>query len=180
VTAPDSGGDTPISIIRLTGGTSFVWDETPIRAIKVSGKWGYHNRWSQAWRDSADTVQNNPLTSTASTVTVADADGADSEGDSPRFQVGHLIRVESEYLRVLAVNTSTNTLTVQRAAGGTTAAAHSQNTPIQVYQPPLDVVTLALRWAVWLYKEPDSREFAPAPETLVQALEGLRRFRVKV
>ncbi len=180
VTIPDSGGDSPISIIRLVNGAAFVWDETPIRAIQVTGKWGWHNRWSQAWRNSADTVQNNPLSSSATTVTVADADGADAENESPRFQVGQLIRIENEYLRVLVVNTATNVLTVQRGVNGTTAAAHNQGTAISVYQPPQDVLMLALRWAVWLYKEPDNRTFSPAPATLMKELEDLRRAGVKV
>lgn len=179
ITIPDSGGNSPISIIKLVNGAAFVWDETPIHAIQVTGIWGWHNRWSQAWRGSADTVQNNPLSSSATNLTVADADGTDAENESPRFQVGQLIRIESEYLRVLAVNTTSNVLTVQRGVGGTTAAAHNQNTAIQVYQPPLDVLMVALRWAVWLYKEPDNRTFSPAPATLVKELEDLRRVGVK-
>jgi hypothetical protein len=34
---------------------------------------------------------------------------------------------------------------------------------------------LCLRWALWLYKEPDGRGFAVTPAALTAALGGLRR-----
>lgn len=177
VTLPAEG---PIAVLRLIGGNVFVWDETPIRAVSVSGKWGWHDRWSEAWRSTSDTVQNNPLSASATTITVVDADGADAENETPRFQVGHLIRIDSEYLRVLAVNTSTNVLTVQRGVAGTAAASHTQNTAISTYQPALDAQMLHLRYAAWLYKEPDNRGFNSAPADLVKGLASLRRVSVKV
>jgi hypothetical protein len=176
VTLPAEG---PIAVLRLTGGVVFVWDETPLRAVSVAGTWGWHDRWAEAWRNSSDTVQNNPLSAGATTITVADADGADAENESPRFQAGHLIRIDSEYVRVLAVNTTTNVLTVQRGAAGTTAASHTQNTAIYTYQPPLDAQMLHLRWSAWLYKEPDNRGFTGAPADLVKGLASLRRVGVK-
>lgn len=175
ITLPEAALDGPISVLRLAGGRAFNWTETPLRAVAVSGIWGWHDRWTRAWFDSGDTVQDNPLNSSSSTITVSDADGADSYGISPRFQIGQLLRLEDEYVRVLAVNTATNMLTVLRGVNGTTAAAHDQNTVIQVYQPPLDLEMLCLRWAMWLYKEPDNRAFATTPAALMVALGGLRR-----
>lgn len=175
VTLPESGMDGPISVLRLVSGQYFTWNETPLRAVAISGIWGWHDRWSRAWRGSADTVQNNPLNSTSSTLTVSDADGADSYAIAPRFQAGQLVRIEDEYLRVLAVNANTNVLTVLRGVNGTTAAAHNQATVIDIFQPALEVEILCLRWAMWLYKEPDSRGFAVTPAGLASALGGLRR-----
>jgi hypothetical protein len=177
-------GDSAFAILRLINGATFVWNSTPLRAISVTGIWGWHDVWSQAWRDSADTVQNNPLSSSATSLTVIDADGADNFNETPRFQVGQLICIDSEYLRVLAVNTSTNVLTVLRGVAGTTAASHTQSTAISIYHPPADVETLCLRWAAWLYKEPDNRalpnKFGLAtPADLLVALEPLRRVAVK-
>lgn len=169
--------DGPASVLRLVGGSAFAWTETPVNAITVTAIWGWHDRWGEAWRGSADTVRDNPLAPGATSLTVADAGGADSAGESPRFQVGHLLKIEDEYLRVLAVNTVTNVLTVQRGANGTTAASHALNTPISVYQPPADVAALALRRAAWLYKEPDNPAFAP--DNLEEALASLRRLGVK-
>jgi hypothetical protein len=176
IKVPDT---TPYGGLMLTGGQLYTWNETRVHAITVTGIWGYHDRWSDAWLDSGDTVQNNPLSSGGTTITVTDADGADSDLETPRFQVGHLLRIESEYLRITAVNTATNILTVQRGVNGTTPAAHAQNTPIYTYQPPTDVAALALRWASWLYREPDTSTFAPAPANLMEALAPLRRATVK-
>lgn len=174
ITLPEWTMDGPISVLRLTGGQIFTWQTSPLRAVQVTGLWGWHDRWSRAWRDSADTVQDT-LSSAALTLTVSDADGTDSHAVSPRFQVGQLLRIEEEYLRVLAVNPATNVLTVLRGINGTSAAAHAPGTRIDIYQPALEVEILCLRWASWLYKEPDTRAFATLPSALTTALGGLRR-----
>jgi hypothetical protein len=165
--------------ITLTNGATFTYNSTPLQVIQVAGLWGYHEDWARAWLQSADTVQNNPLSSTATTLTVTDADGADGFSQTPRFQVGQLLRIASEYVRVLAVNTTTNTLTLQRGVNGTTAASHAQNTVIEIYQPPAEVVMLCLRLAMWLYREPDTvNSDGKLPPLLLSALNPLRRVRV--
>ena len=169
--------DSPAGMIRLTGGSAFHWTETPLNAVTVSGVWGWHDRWGAAWHRSADTVRDNPLAANATTITVADADGVDSLGEMPRFQVGQLLQIEDEYLWVLAVDTAANTLSVQRGANGTTAAAHALDTAVSIYQPPADVAALVLRRAAWLYREADNPGFAP--DNLIEALAGLRRVGVK-
>lgn len=165
----------PYSLLRLSGGSAFTWSLAPAQAITVAGIWGWHDCPAQMWRGSGDSVQNNPLSSSATSLSVQDADGADALGQSPRFQAGHLLRIADEYLRVLAVNTATNTLTVQRAVSGTAAAAHALGTPIHTYQPPADVGALALRWAAWLYRQADGAQ--PPPDDLLFALAALRRLR---
>lgn len=172
--------DAPAGGVLLMAGSSFTWANSPVQAVSISGIWGWHNRWNEAWRASADTVQNNPLSSSATSLTVTDADGSDSNGETPRFQVGHLLSIESEYVRVLAVNTVSNVLTVLRGVNGTTAAAHPQNTPIYTYQPPADVAALALRWSSLLYREPDGDAFAAALDLLHESLTPYRRIMVKV
>jgi len=92
----------------------------------------------------------------AATITVNDADGADSAGLSPRFQVGQLLKIENEYLHVIAVNPTANTVSVIRGVRGTTAVSHAQGTAIYVYAPPQDVQALCLRWAAWLYQQVDA------------------------
>ena len=179
LTLPESTMDGPISVLRLIDGQAFTWDESPLRAVRVTGLWGWHDRWSRAWRSSSDTVQDNPLSSSATTLTVSDADGTDSYNQAPRFQVGQLLRIEDEYVRVLAVNIMTNALTVLRGQHGTTAAAHVQTTTIDIFEPVLEVEILCLRWANWLYKEPDRNTFAIAPSQLTAALNGLRRVGVR-
>lgn len=171
--------EAPYGVLRLSGSSAFIWTLSPIQTITVTGIWGWHDRPAEMWR-GADVVQNNPLTSAATTMTVTDADGADAENEIPRFQVGHLLKIDSEYLRVLGVNTVSNILTVQRAVNGTAAASHNLNAVIYTYQPPGDVNQLALRWAAWLYKESDNAAFTPIPDPFLEALNPLRRLEVKV
>lgn len=173
------GGDGPSSVLRLLDGEAFVYDETPLNAVTVAGIWGWHDRWSQAWLDSGDTVQDNPLAATASTLTVTDADASTAGSEIPRFQVGQLLSIEEEYLWVLAVDAATNTLTVERGANGTTAVAHTQGTTIHVYRPPHDVVMLCLRWATWVYREPDGFDMVPVPPALLDLARILRRVSVQ-
>ncbi|MEP6988023.1 MAG: hypothetical protein ABI970_20645, partial [Chloroflexota bacterium] len=171
--------EAPFSYLRLTGSSAFTWNTSPLQAITVNGIWGWHDRPIDMWRVTGDTVQSNPLSSSATTLTVTSAGGADSEAVTPRFQVGHLLKIDTEYLRVAAVNTITNVLTVLRAANGTSAASHTLNTPIYTYQPPAELNALALRWASGLYKEADSPTFA-TPGALQEAIAPFRRVEVKV
>ncbi|NWF69038.1 MAG: hypothetical protein HXY40_08125 [Chloroflexi bacterium] len=163
---PDTGG--PYSLMHLANGRAFI--RSTLLPVTVTGVWGWHDRWNEAWRGSSDTVQNNPLSSSSTTLTVSSASGADSAGQSPRFQVGHLLKIEEEYLRVLAI--SGNTLTVLRGINGSTAAQHAQNTAISTLQPAPDALLLALRWATWLYREGDNDT---PPDDLRAALAELRR-----
>lgn len=171
--------EAPWSVLRLTGSSAFTWNSASIQAITVTGLWGWHDRPVSIWRLTGDSVQNNPLSASATLLTVADADAADNEQETPRFQIGHLLRIESEYLRVLGVNTTNNILIVQRGVHGTTAASHALNTPIDTYQPPAEIESLCLRRAVWLYKQVDNAALPP-PDSLIDALATLRRVRVTV
>jgi len=150
----------------------------PLAAVTVGGLWGWHDRPSQAWRSSGDSVQDNPLSAAATIITVVDADGADVDGQSPRFQVGQLVRIDDEMLWVLAVDAGANTLTVQRAVNGTMAATHAQGAAIEIYKPPADLNALALRWAAWLYHTPDDTMVNGVPTGLVAETAILRRLRV--
>jgi hypothetical protein len=179
LTLPD--GDGPAGALRLTSGRVFTWSETPIRSAAVTGIWGWHDDWPRAWKASGDELQA-AIDAETTMLPVADADGADAEGESPRFQVGHLLRIGAEYVRVLAVTVEPegdDTLTVLRGVQGTTAAAHDPGAEIDSYRPAPDVAMLALRWAAWLYREPDSRAAGGIPPGLMRALDGLRRVGAK-
>ncbi len=142
----------PYSLLRLDdhNGDYAYW-YAGLRTAKIVGIWGYHDDYANAWEDTQDTVENTPnLASGATSITVNDADGADLDGVTSRFQVGHLLLVESEQFRARAVNTSTNALTVTGAQHGTTAAAHATNTAIYRWRPTPIVqqatIMQALRW----------------------------------
>lgn len=175
---PDSALDGPVSLLRLVNGAVFTWAESPLFAVEVSGIWGWHDRWSRAWEDARDSLQA-PISTTDEQIHLADTDALNSATRSPRFQVGQLIRIEQEYLRVLAVDGTNDVLTVQRGVNGTEAALHPTGAALTIFQPALDVQSLCLRWAAWLYKEADSRSFSSTPPTITKALGSLRRLGVR-
>src|SRR4051812_46426222 len=69
-----------------------------------------------------------------STYTNASTDTAFVVDHADRFRVGDQIKIETsnEVMLVTGVNTGTNTLTVVRGYGGTTAAALADNQPISI------------------------------------------------
>lgn len=91
--------------------------------IYVTGWWGYHRQYKQAWAWTGEALLST-LTASATTFVVNDADGIDVNGET-RFEEGNLIQIDDELLAVTATNTATNTLTVLRAQQGTVATAHA-------------------------------------------------------
>ncbi len=165
------------SIIQALNGVTFDYSETSENAISVTGIWGWHHAPTTMWRDSGDSVGDNPLSASATTITITDSTLADSAGESPRFQVGHVLKIDDEYLRVIAVNDTS--LSVMRGVNGTVATTHSQSTMIATYQPAPDVDNLCLRLAVWQYRAPDQRGSGGVPVALKHEIEALRRVRVR-
>jgi hypothetical protein len=148
------GNHTPYTKIQLAASSGKNWtifDGEYIDAISVTAYWGFRSRFNEGWISANDTVLDNPLLVGATTLTVADADGADVYGYTPRFSIGQLLRIESEYVEVSGVNTTTNALTVRRGVRGTTAAQHAQATAISVWQPEPVINRAALRWGAYLY-----------------------------
>jgi len=134
------------------------------QANAISGAWGYHEDWANAWRDSNDTVQDTGgINAAVSALTVANAAGSDAYGQNPRFKAQQLLRIEAEYLYVLARSSPTATLTVKRGVNGSTAAAHDKDTPIYIYEPMEAVFHAVRRLAAWLYQQKDSSEDIDRP-----------------
>ena len=73
----------PVTAARSTGG----------RTVQIVGQWGFWRHTS----DSGDTVQDNPLSASATTLNVS---------DGANFVVGHTLLVESEQLYVTAIATN--------------------------------------------------------------------------
>ena len=136
--------------------TTFSYSGTPQQANAVAGYWGYHEHWADAWQDSLDTVESNPLSISATTITVNDVDGANLYGLSPRFMIQQLLKIESEWLFVTGKNTNTNALTVIRGVNGTVAAVHVQNTPIYIYQPMPEIIGAMEVLATYVYRRRES------------------------
>lgn len=91
---------------------------TKRKSLQIVGKFG----WSEETVATGDTVEDNPLSDSATTITVNNEDN---------FEVGMTLLIESEQVYVEAVTSDdSHTLTVKRAVNGTTAASHAQNTAI--------------------------------------------------
>lgn len=158
---------TPKFQLRLLRSQGIVWQVSSTgddeRAISLAATWGYHNEWANAWA-SVDTVQDGAgISASVTSITVADADGVDEFGNTPRFQVGQLLKIESEYAWLTAINTTTNVLTVIRARNGTTGATHALTTAISIYRPMRDIVQAGLRLAKWLYIQRQGNSDADRP-----------------
>jgi len=118
------------------------------RSIKIEGTWCTHDNRADAWEDSLDEVENNPLAIGATALTVNDADGLTGWGYGPRFAVGNIIRMGIEFCEVGTVNIGTNVLTIVRKRNGTADVAHVLNTQIDVWRPPFPVKQAAIIQAV--------------------------------
>lgn len=148
-------GLTPYRWIRYAYGEPGAWSRYSagwIDAIVIDGIWGHHRQYAEAWLPSGDSVQDvGGLTADASAVTVADADAPNYDG-LPRFSRGQLVTIDDEWLRVLAVDTDNDLLTVQRGVNGSTAAAHNNGAPIAIWQPNEPIVRATVRWAAFMYQ----------------------------
>lgn len=138
--------NTPTMALYLTASTSCDWwglayaqaCNSPI-GVNIVGIFGMAKNWINAFQDE-DAIQDvGGINTSATLITVADADGSNFEQLSPRFSRGQLIRVisnsVSEYMRVVGVNNVANTLTVRRAQNGTTTAIHAKDATISVFYP---------------------------------------------
>lgn len=85
--------------------------------------------WGWSHPDAVVDQLNGAIgTTTATTFTLDDAS---------KVQVGSLLYIESEAMRVTAVNEDTNTVTVDRGYGGTTAATHVDNMSVLIMAPAI-------------------------------------------
>lgn len=105
------------------------------KSVKVVGVAAYVDDRDAAWEDSTDEVENNPLAAGDTSLTVNDVNGSSMWGLAPRFQPGQLYRIESEFIEGTETDGLT-AVTIARARNGTTAAAHAQNTQIDLWRPP--------------------------------------------
>lgn len=73
-----------------------------------------------------------PKSNLITTVTAGTTTLAITAGHGLRFSTGDVVLVENEKVKVQAINTSTDVLTVDRAYGGSTGAAHTATTATSV------------------------------------------------
>ena len=136
-----SRADLPASVLILNEGEVFNGE------LSITGIWGWHDRWTRAWRKSGDHIVDRDLTADAIWIPVDDVDGEDQDSISPRFQVGQLLRIENEYLRLSAIDQGDNRLHLLRGAQGTVAVSHAVSTAIEIYRAASAIRDLCLRYA---------------------------------
>lgn len=164
---------TPDGLLRRTDGDAFRTDAVTVRAL-----WAYHPEATRAWRDSGTATTSTLGTLSPGAVIVSAADGTDTLGQSPRFDVGQLIRLHDELMVLVDVNTTLHTLNFKRAVNGSAAAHHDIGTNIDIYSPPPALESMALRWAAWLYRQPDRPEQSSTPADLTDEVRVWARLRV--
>jgi hypothetical protein len=136
-------------LLKSSSGISWTYEDDYEDAISIDGYWVAHQDWPNAFVATNDTVQDAPLSATATGITVSNATGTDARG-RVRFEVGMLIRVETEYMIITDI--SGNTLTVIRGARGTTATEHVQDTPIDSYAIHGDIEQACTSLVIYLYR----------------------------
>ncbi len=143
--------------LRAILGSGLAWEDAWSgdwrEAIAVAGTWGYRAGYpTEGWIGSADTLASGGgLGSTTFTLTGGPA-GADTRGRAPRFSAGQLVKLDDEFCEILATDDTAKTLTVRRAARGSTEGSHANGTAIAVWRPEPDIERATLRWASYLYK----------------------------
>jgi hypothetical protein len=127
-------GETPYwSLSALNGYSWATYTDSPRDATGLTGVWGYHGLYDEAWVDA--TTLTDALDNSATTFAVADVGG---------LAVEQLIRVDDEFMRVTAINGLN--LTVKRGINGSTKAAHDAGAQVEHWQ----VDELANRFVVRL------------------------------
>ena len=163
--------DSPATMLLLPDDMATWHDPAASESVTLEGIWGWHDRWSEAWRASGETISGEALDANAKSVSANNVAGSDALGFSPRFQLGQLLRIENEYLRLTAIDAQNQRLTVLRGVQGTAAATHPIGAAIDIYQPSAPIRDLTLRYAELMLK---SRQLlADEPSPLLRRLRRL-------
>lgn len=143
---------TQVILVEDATVAQFSYSGTVRKANALTGIWGYHNEWADAWEDSGDSVQDDPLADSATTITVNDVDGDDINGLPVRFKVQQLLRIEDEYVWITDVDPTAETLTVRRGMNGSDAASHVKDKAIEIFRPMNDLKFAIEALVKYLYK----------------------------
>lgn len=117
--------------------------------VVVSGVWGYHHDYANAWADGDITTE--AINDNQTDIPVEDIAILDPYMVGLRYSYGTLIRIEDEMMLVLGLDASTNTLTVARGVNGSTAVAHLTDLPVEVFQVEDPIRRVTARQAALLY-----------------------------
>ena len=151
----------PAHEIAIYGDTSFTLPASSDESVALVGLWGFHRNPSVMWKDSGATVNENPFSSSDTTLTVSSA---------ANLEILQYIKIDSEFLLITAI--SGTSVTVLRGVNGTTAASHTQNTAIYTYEPIEDIADEAARLAIRRYQLRSGIEVIATGETAMELKLG--------
>lgn len=133
----------PYLYIRLVDNSTYYWASDGAGdthdVIAVTGIWGYHNRYGEAWKTVTTLAEALDTSETGFDVASGSA-----------LVVGDLARFDNEISYISAI--VTNTLTGTRAENGSTAAAHDNGANVRVWQVTQDLKHAVLETAMQAYK----------------------------
>lgn len=150
---PDN--QSPAREIAIYRDSTFTLPSVSTETIALVGTWGYHPTPSSMWLDSGADTNENPFSSSDTTLTVT---------SSATLEVFQYIRIESEYLFITAIASATQ-ITVERGVNGTTAAAHATGTQIDTLELIEDIADECARLAARRYQLRSGMEFIPVGES---------------
>lgn len=115
----------PHVAIRIMDGSTYYWASDSAGnvhdVIEVTGIWGYHDHYDQAWSLGSTAAEAMDTTETGYDVT-----------SGSLFAIGNLIRFDNELGYVSAI--STNSLTITRGENSSTAATHLTSINVYIWQ----------------------------------------------
>lgn len=162
ILAYPNDGQFPIKTLRIANPSSgplqswyprTVQPDSYWECIAITGFWGMRTDYMTAgWFDSGQDVPVGGLTANAVTLVLAAVAGPDVYNRTPLFSPGNLLRIDDELMEVVKVDTTTKTLTLRRGLRGTTAAAHTAGTAVQIWEIEEDIANCATRQVGLLYQ----------------------------
>ena len=133
-----------------------------LRAIKVTGIWGYRTFYPQeGWVGSGVTITSD-IDDHQRSFTVSNVSGYDDNAQSPAISVGNVIQVGDnttaqawEWMQVVAVTNNgipaNDTVTVVRGLNGSTRQAWTATTPVSTWSVQPEIKRAAVRWCGYWY-----------------------------
>ena len=131
------------------------------QTVQIDGTFGYHRNPDAMFLDTGKEVQDDPLSSSSTSLTVNSSGGSS-------FEILQYLRLEDEYVLVTAINA--DVLTVERGVNGTTAVAHVQGTTIEKFIPLPEIENEARRIVKrhWELKGWPETAFIVSPEEVIE------------
>lgn len=131
-----------------------------LRKIRVWGIWGSGMDYPSQWINSLQTIATvGGINDTVNTFTVADVNGFNEWAYTPALSVGNTIQLINnnvdpavyEWMRVLAIDETTNTVTVLRGINGSTKQAWPAGQEIFTWNVTEEINRAAYRWLGYWY-----------------------------